>query len=182
MTLVELGNLEDDANEQSKRQQSQNDEEKEEEHLEDPPPASPGTGSWTSGRRFALKAFLATIIPWLLHLIFAAVMYHIEEPHEQELLMEYAKKKTDLMILFDKCTVGNTIEEEECEMFKEKWFDLTLQLAQEDPGVENRFKLRNIFVEGEKKWTVMRSIGFAAETSSTIGKRINNVFSLYHEI
>ena len=44
MALVELGNLEDDANEQSKSQRSQNDEEKEEEHLEDPPPGAGQVG------------------------------------------------------------------------------------------------------------------------------------------
>ena len=36
---------------------------------------------------------------------------------------------------------------------------------------ESRGKLKIIsLIKGEKKWTVMRTIGFAAETSSTVGR------------
>ena len=72
----------------------------------------------------------------MMHLIFAVIIYHIEEPHEQKLALEYEKKKADLMILFDKCTNKNASEESECVMFMESWFNMTLQLAQEDPGVK----------------------------------------------
>ena len=105
------------------------------------------TGSQTSRKKLAVKASLASIIPWTLHLVFAAIMYHIEEPYEQKLLIEYERKKTDLMISFEKCVDGNTSEESECVMFKEKWFNMTLQLAQEDPGKnENIHVQRSLFL------------------------------------
>ena len=103
----------------------------ENQHLNDPPPQPPGTGSQ---KKFAVKAFFASIIPWTFHLVFAALLYHIEEPHEQNLLNEYEKKKADLMTLFDKCAQRNTSEEQECMTFRQIWFNMTLQLAQEDPG------------------------------------------------
>ena len=103
----------------------------ESQHLNDPPPQPPGTGSQ---KKFAVKALFGTIILWTLHLVFAALLYHIEEPHEQRLLNEYEKKKTDLMTLFDKCAQRNTSEEPECMLFSQIWFNMTLQLAQEDPG------------------------------------------------
>ena len=85
-------------------------------------------------QKHAVKALLASIIPWALHLVFAAILYHIEEPHEQRLLNEYKKKKAHLMTLFDKCADQNTSEEAECMTFRQIWFNMTLQLAQEDPG------------------------------------------------
>ena len=103
---------------------------------QDPASHPSAPGSQTNRKKLAVKASLASIIPWTLHLIFAAILYHIEEPHEEKLLMEYEKKKTGLMILFDRCVDGNTSEESECVMFKERWFDMTLQLAQEDPGTK----------------------------------------------
>ena len=107
---------------------------KSEECKQDPLSQPYPSGRKTSKKKLALKASLASIIPWTLHLVFAAILYHIEEPHEQKLLIEYEKKKTGLMILFDKCVNKNTSEESECVMFKEKWFNMTLQLAQQDPG------------------------------------------------
>ena len=103
----------------------------ESQHLNDPPPQPPGTGSQ---KKLAVKVFFASIIPWTLHLVFAALLYYIEEPHEQNLLNEYEKKKADLMTLFDKCAQRNTSEEQECMTFRQIWFNMTLQLAQEDPG------------------------------------------------
>ena len=135
MALVELGddNSEEDGN--GKSQQYGKDEESEECIDKTPSQPSPGTGSWTSGKKLAVKTLLAFFIPWMLHLIFAVIIYHIEEPHEQKLALEYEKKKADLMILFDKCTNKNASEESECVMFRESWFNMTLNLAQEDPGV-----------------------------------------------
>ena len=118
----------------------------ESQHLNDPPPQPPGTGSQ---KKFAVKALFGTIILWTLHLVFAALLYHIEEPHEQRLLNEYEKKKTDLMTLFDKCAQRNTSEEPECMLFSQIWFNMTLQLAQEDPGKMQKMQihvLSNLFL------------------------------------
>ena len=134
MALVELDNLEEDGN--GKSQQYGKDKEREEHIYETPTQPSPETGSWTSGKKLAVKTLFAFVIPWALHLIFAVIIYHIEEPHEQKLASEYEKKKADLMILFDKCTNKNASEESECVMFRESWFNMTLNLAQEDPGVK----------------------------------------------
>ena len=110
---------------------------------QDPPSQPSATGSQTSRKKLAVKAFLASIIPWTLHLIFAAILYHIEEPHEEKLLMEYEKKKADLMTLFHKCAQRNTSEEPECMTFRQIWFNMTLQLAQEDPGNKNFKKIQS---------------------------------------
>ena len=136
MALVELGdgNSEEDGN--GKSQQNGKDEEREECIDKTPSQPSPGSGSWSSGKKLAVKTSLGWIIPWMLHLIFAVIIYHIEEPHEQKLILEYEKKKADLMILFNKCINKNTSEESECGMFREKWFNMILNLAQEDPGVK----------------------------------------------
>ena len=104
------------------------------ESKQDPPSPPSATGSQTSRKKLAVKALLASNIPWTLHLVFAAILYHIEEPHEEKLLIEYEKKKANLMMLFDKCIDGNTSEESKCVLFKEKWFNMTLELAQQDPG------------------------------------------------
>ena len=100
-----------------------------------PPPLQYPARQNNNGKILALKVCFAWIIPWTLHLVFAAIIYHIEEPHEQELLMEYQKKKNDLMALFEKCKDEKSSELTECVTFKENWFNLTFQLAQEDPGI-----------------------------------------------
>ena len=109
-----------------------------------PPPLQDPARQNNNGKKLALKVSFALMIPWALHLVFAAIIYHIEEPHEQELLMKYQKKKNDLMALFEKCKDVKTSDSElpECVAFKENWFNLTLQLAQEDPGTE-KIKIRN---------------------------------------
>lgn len=100
-----------------------------------PPPLQDPARRNNNGKKLALKVSFAWIIPWALHLVFAAIIYHIEEPHEQEILMEYQKKKNDLMTLFEKCNGAKASELSECVTFKENWFNLTFQLAQEDPGI-----------------------------------------------
>ena len=100
-----------------------------------PPPLQDLARRNNNGKKLAFKVSFAWIIPWTLHLVFAAIIYHIEEPHEQELLMEYQKKKNDLVDLFEKCKDEKLSEFSECVAFKENWFNLTFQLAQEDPGI-----------------------------------------------
>ena len=100
-----------------------------------PPPLQELARRNNNGKKLALKVSFAWIIPWTLHLVFAAIIYHIEEPHEQELLMEYQKKKSDLMLLYEKCNDTKSSEFSECVTFKQNWFNLTFQLAQEYPGI-----------------------------------------------
>ena len=108
---------------------------------DDPPPVQYPARQNNNGKKLALKVSFAWIIPWTLHLVFAAIMYHIEEPHEQELLMEYQKKKNDLMLLYEKCRDTKSSELSDCVAFKENWFNLTFQVAQEDPGMRVEIKI-----------------------------------------
>ena len=106
-----------------------------------PPPLQDLARRNNNGKKLAFKVSFAWIIPWTLHLVFAAIIYHIEEPHEQELLMEYQKKKNDLMLLYEKCRDTKSSELSDCVAFKENWFNLTFQVAQEDPGMRVEIKI-----------------------------------------
>ena len=84
-----------------------------------------------------------------------ATMYFLEGPHEDMLKREYEEKRAQFMEQTLENELKADMNEKEKTTLLKKCLDNAVELVRMDPG--------------EKQWSYIRSVGFAAETSSTIG-------------
>ena len=107
-----------------------------------------------SGRAFLKRILIIAILGLLPALAFTVIMYFVEGAHEDIEIRKYQETKNSAMekpqeVDFDSMNVT------ERQIWMNNWFETALELGRNDPG--------------EKKWTAMRSFGFAFQTATTIG-------------
>jgi len=117
-------------------------------------PQSSSQSSDQSGKKFIKRFFLVVVLGYVPTIAFAIIMYFVEGPHEDSEIVKYDAMKTSVLeepneLDFD------SMNDTERHIWLSSWFEKAMELGRNDPG--------------EKKWTVMRTIGFTFQTATTIG-------------
>lgn len=117
-------------------------------------PQSSSQSSDQSGKKFIKRFFLVVVLGYVPTIAFAIIMYFVEGPHEDSEIVKYDAMKTSVLeepneLDFD------SMNDTERQIWLSSWFEKAMELGRNDPG--------------EKKWTVMRTIGFTFQTATTIG-------------
>ena len=117
-------------------------------------PQSSSQISDKSGKKFIKRFFLVVVLGYVPTIAFAIIMYFVEGPHEDSEIVKYDAMKTSVLeepneLDFD------SMNDTERQIWLSSWFEKAMELGRNDPG--------------EKKWTVMRTIGFTFQTATTIG-------------
>lgn len=117
-------------------------------------PQSSSQISDKSGKKFIKRFFLVVVLGYVPTIAFAIIMYFVEGPHEDSEIVKYDAMKTSVLeepneLDFD------SMNDTERHIWLSSWFEKAMELGRNDPG--------------EKKWTVMRTIGFTFQTATTIG-------------
>ena len=117
-------------------------------------PQSSSQSSDQSGKKFIKRFFLVVVLGYVPTIAFAIIMYFVEGPHEDSEIVKYDAMKSSVLeepnvLDFD------SMNDTERQIWLSSWFEKAMELGRNDPG--------------EKKWTVMRTIGFTFQTATTIG-------------
>jgi len=123
-------------------------------HESEEEPQSSSQSSDQSGKKFIKRFFLVVVLGYVPTIAFAIIMYFVEGPHEDSEIVKYDAMKTSVLeepneLDFD------SMNDTERHIWLSSWFEKAMELGRNDPG--------------EKKWTVMRTIGFTFQTATTIG-------------
>ena len=97
---------------------------------------------------------IVCIVGWPLIFVVAFIIYSIESPHEDKIIAAHQIEKAAWQTSFDKLIISYNLSGELLQNITDL-IKKAEQLVQTDPG--------------EKKWTLVRAMGFIVETLSTVG-------------